>query len=213
MFFFFSFNVDIQDGHQKWQENDFWEKSSVDSADTLWVEIALSLTVSKIDVFLQFTQKFKMDWRENYFFEKLPVDSADTLRVINFVEIVLSRTTIKINAFLRFTQKFKMATKNGGKIIFGKSRQETLQNIQWIKNFIEITLSRTVSKINVFLPFTQKFKMATKNGRKTIFGKSHQETLKIPCGSKILSILLYLAPFLRYKRLSFSGLRKIVAFT
>ena len=45
-FFFFAFYAEIQNGHQKWQENDFWEKSSVDSADTLriknFVEIALS---------------------------------------------------------------------------------------------------------------------------------------------------------------------------
>ena len=29
------FYAEIQDGHQKWQQNDFWEKSPVDSADTL----------------------------------------------------------------------------------------------------------------------------------------------------------------------------------
>ena len=43
-----------------------------------------------------------------------------------------------------------------------------------VKNFVEITLSHIVSKINVFLHFTQKFKMAAKNGRKAIFGKSCQ---------------------------------------
>ena len=61
--FIFAFDAEIQDG-QKWWENDFWEKSPVDSADTLWiknfVEIALSCTVSKINTFLNFTQKFKM---------------------------------------------------------------------------------------------------------------------------------------------------------
>ena len=45
-------------------ENDFGEKSPVVSADTLsdkdLVEIALSHTVSKINVILRFTQKFKM---------------------------------------------------------------------------------------------------------------------------------------------------------
>ena len=43
--FFFPFYAEIQNGHQKWRENDFWEKSLVDSADNLWVknfvEIAL----------------------------------------------------------------------------------------------------------------------------------------------------------------------------
>ena len=49
-FFFFAFNTEIQDGHKKWKENDFWGKSPVDSGDTLWVknfiEIALSCTLS-----------------------------------------------------------------------------------------------------------------------------------------------------------------------
>ena len=44
----------------------------------------------------------------------------------------------------------------------------------WVKNFIKITLSRTVSKKNACLHFTQKFKMAAKNGRKVIFVKNRQ---------------------------------------
>ena len=32
-FFFFAFYAKIQNGHQKWHENDFWEKSPVDSAN------------------------------------------------------------------------------------------------------------------------------------------------------------------------------------
>ena len=54
-FFFFFFFTEIQDGHQKWQENDFWGNLPVESADTLWVknfiEIALPHTVSEINVF------------------------------------------------------------------------------------------------------------------------------------------------------------------
>ena len=41
-----------------------------------------------------------------------------------------------------------------------------------VKNFIEITLSCTISKIKALLRFTQKFKMATKSGGKMIFTKS-----------------------------------------
>ena len=37
----FVFYAEIQDGHQKWQERDFWEKSSVDSAYTLWQSLAI----------------------------------------------------------------------------------------------------------------------------------------------------------------------------
>ena len=36
----------------------------------------------------------------------------------------------EINMFLHLTQKFKMAAKNGGKAIFGKSRQRFLENHQ-----------------------------------------------------------------------------------
>ena len=41
----------------------------------------------------------------------------------------------------------------------------------WVKNFVEITLSRSVSEIKAFLSFTQKFKMAAKSGGKTLFCK------------------------------------------
>ena len=51
----FVFNVEIQDGCQKWQENDFWEKLAIDSAATLrvknFVEIALSRSISEISGF------------------------------------------------------------------------------------------------------------------------------------------------------------------
>ena len=60
----FVFNTEIQDGHQKWRENNFCEKSPVDFADTLWVKnfvkTALSRSVSEINMFLRLTQKFKM---------------------------------------------------------------------------------------------------------------------------------------------------------
>ena len=53
-----AFNAEIQDGRQKWWETIFCEKLPVDSADTLrvkiFVEIALSCSVSEINVFLLF---------------------------------------------------------------------------------------------------------------------------------------------------------------
>ena len=68
----------------------------------------------------------------------------------------------------------------------------------WVKNFVKIALSRTVSEIAAFLRFLQKFKMAAKNGWKTIFGKRCWYILLIHCGAKISSKSLYLTPFLRY---------------
>ena len=67
--------------------------------------------------------------------------SADTLRVQNFVEIALSHTIFEMNALLRFMQKFKMAAKSGGKVIFVKSRQYTLDTLG-VENFDKIALSK-----------------------------------------------------------------------
>ena len=53
-----------------------------------------------------------------------------------------------------------------------------------VKKFTEIALSHTVSKINAFLHFTQKFKMAAKNGGKTIFEKSPDESANTLGGKK-----------------------------
>ena len=113
-------------------------------------------------------------------------------------QIALSRSVSKINAFLCLTQKFKMAAKSGGKMFFFCDKMpvgsaDTLR----VKNFVEIAPSCSVSEINTFLYFTQKFKMAAKSSRKMIFEESCQQTLQIPCGSKILSKLLYLSPFPR----------------
>ena len=48
-------------------------------------------------------------------------------------------------------QNFMMTSKNGEKTIFGKKCHMTLR----VKNFIEIALSHTVTKIHAFLHFMQ----------------------------------------------------------
>ena len=69
----FVFYAEIQDGCQKW-----WENNLVDSADTMWVKnfvkITLCSTVSEINACLSFTQKFKMaaNMAGNNFWEKSP---------------------------------------------------------------------------------------------------------------------------------------------
>ena len=54
--FVFAYNTEIQDGHQKWRENNFWEKWPLDSADTLqvknFIKIALVRSISEINEFL-----------------------------------------------------------------------------------------------------------------------------------------------------------------
>ena len=90
-FFFFAFYAKIQDS---W-ENDFWGKSQVDSADTLWVKsfvkITLSRSVSEINTFLAFyaeIQNGHQKRRENDLWQKSPVYSADTLWVKHFIALI-----------------------------------------------------------------------------------------------------------------------------
>ena len=64
-----------------------------------------------------------------------------------------------------------MAIKNGGKAIFLDKLPDVSADTLRDKNSAEITLSRTVSEINAFFSFMQKFKMTTANGGKTTFGK------------------------------------------
>ena len=66
---------------------------------------------------------------------------------------------------------------DGGKTISDKECQKTL----WAKNFVKIPLSQ---EINVKKLFTKNFKMTTKNGRKTIFGRTMQDDHVYPGGQK-----------------------------
>ena len=57
-------------------------------------------------------------------------------------------------------------------MFFGEIMPVDSADTLWVKNFVEIALSRSVSDINTFLHFMQKLEMASKSGRKTIFEKS-----------------------------------------
>ena len=96
----FAFYAEIQDGHQKRRENDFWEKSPVHSTNTLWfknfIEITLACSISEMNAFYAEIQDGNQKWRENHFCENLPVDSTDTLQVKNFVEIALASSVSEI---------------------------------------------------------------------------------------------------------------------
>ena len=45
-----------------------------------------------------------------------------------------------------------------GILFLGKSPVQSADTL-WVKNFVEIALSRTIYEINAFLHFTQNFKM------------------------------------------------------
>ena len=81
--------------------------------------------------------------------------------------------------------------------LWGKSPIDSADTLQG-KKICQNCSSRTFSEINALLRFTHKFKiMVDKNSGKMIFEKKCQLPLQIPCGSTILSKLLYLAPFPR----------------
>ena len=73
----FSFYVEIQYGCQKCRENNFWQNVAYDSAYTPgvknFVEITISHSVSEINAFFGFTQKFKMATKMagKQFYEKI----------------------------------------------------------------------------------------------------------------------------------------------
>ena len=81
---------------------------------------------------------------------------------------------------LGFYAEFQNGSQKWQGIDFGEKRQVDSAVTLGIKNFVEIALSRTVFKINAFLHFTKKFKMATKNDGKTILNKKWQMNLLIP---------------------------------
>ena len=69
--------------------------------------------------------------------------------------------------------------KMGGDINVDQKCQMTAY-IAGAKNFAKIALICTVSKINTFLHFTQKFKMAAKNGRKFLAKKMADDSAYTP---------------------------------
>ena len=99
----FAFNVEIQDGCQKWWENDFCKKSPVDSADTLcfknFVEITLSRSVSGISGFLPLTQKFKMG--SSNLFIKLEVSEFENYEKKALAYLVHLNYTINSNQLIK----------------------------------------------------------------------------------------------------------------
>ena len=114
------FSAEIQDGRQKWRENEFCEKLA-NRLSRCPVRKSFCLNCSIC--ILRRNSRWLPKMVGKVILEKSPADSAVTLRVKIFVEIALSRTVSKINVFLYFMQKFKMATKNGGKENFGESHQ------------------------------------------------------------------------------------------
>ena len=86
-----------------------------------------------------------------------------------------------------------------GKIFSKLARVHFLYTL-WVKNFDEIALSRTVKEIEAILRFSilgKNSKWPPFLGRGKFFENWQEYIPVIPCGSKISTKSLYLAPFLR----------------
>ena len=146
----------------------------------IFLEIALSCTVSKINAILPVTQKFKMTTKNN-FWTKLPDDCGYPGHKIFYLNHshISHHFQEKMHLYIQ-CRNSRWSPKIAGKWFLKKNCQTT-SHIPWG--------SCTVSK---FLCFMEKLKV------KMIFGKKCHTTLRILCRSKMLSKLLYLTLFLRY---------------
>ena len=109
--------------------------------------------VSEINVFLCFTQKFKMatqNGRKMIFWEKLPDNSASTMRVRNFIKIILPRTVSEINEFFAFYTENQYDHQKWQENNFWEKLPDDSVDTRGVKNFTETALSRIVSEIKAF---------------------------------------------------------------
>ena len=119
--------------------------------------------------------------RKTIFCQNLEGESTLTLWAKNLVNITLSHTVFEINAFLHVPVEILTFGENSllchkrQKTTFGKIWQMAVYTLTAI-NLVETILSLTITEINLFWRFMQKFKKATENGWKTIFGKKWQMT-------------------------------------
>ena len=85
-----------------------------------------------------------------------------------------------------------------------KIAKNTFLDTLWVKNFDEITLSRTVKEIEAnlcFAIFGKNSKWPPFLGRGKFFENWQEYIPQIPCGSKISTKSLYLARLRRYKQI------------
>ena len=107
----FAFYVQIQDGRQMWQENDFCEVASrlcrypVGQKFHRYRPISHPYQDKGVFAFYEEIQDGRPKWWENLLLEKTPVDSADTLRVKNSIETALSRTVKTLAILYLITSK------------------------------------------------------------------------------------------------------------
>ena len=112
-----------------------------------FVKITLSCPISEINVFCASYTEIQNDrkkWHKNIFLcQKLLVDSVDKI----FIEIALSCTVSEINVFSSSYTEIQDGRQNMRENdVWQKVADDSADTLQ-IKNFVEITLSYTVSEI------------------------------------------------------------------
>ena len=132
------------------------------------VEMALSLTVSKILTFLGFPQKSKMAAKSG---EKIEIFQfcIGYFAIYPMDQKFCKNHSIScgfrdINIFSVFRKNPRWPPKVAKIEIFEFHIEYSLHTL-WVKNSVEIALSLTVSEILTFFVFPQKFKMAAKSGK------------------------------------------------
>ena len=104
-----------------------------------FVEIAPAHSVSEINMFFHFMQKFKITaksgWKTNL--RKVASKVCRYPGVKNFVKIALAHCVSKINAFSHLLRNSKWPPKVVGK----KTSPINCADALWVKNLIQITLS------------------------------------------------------------------------
>ena len=103
-----------------------------------------------------------------------PIDSADILQVKYFSGIHSILLCFQHKQVFVFNAENQDRCQKWQENNFSEKWVVDSAATLWVKNFVKIALSRSISEISGFVRLTQKFKIAGKSGRKTIFAKSHQ---------------------------------------
>ena len=123
--------------------------------------------------------------------------SCTTLRVKNSLEIAVSLTVFEIFTLFHFPQKSKMAAKSGENRNFTPFHWTLLYYPVGQKFAQNRSISYDFRDIHTF-SFSAKIQDGRQKWRKLKFYPFGQDTIVLPCGSKIRSKLLYLLRFARY---------------
>ena len=115
------------------------------------------------------------------------VDSHDTMWVKNFVKIAPSHTVSEINVFLRFYTEIQDGHQKWWKNDFWEKLPVDSTDILRVKNFIELTISHTISQINQFFVLHRNSRLPPKMAGKRFLGKVASR-LCITCRSKLSEI-------------------------